>query len=168
MMTQETANTITPEQTEALQELFRNKTGEKSLMQYLQQIQEKYGYIPDYTIKYLSDNLNYSESHIFGVITFYAQFRTIPVGKNIIKVCHGTACHVGGAKVLGETLKNELQVDEINDTTADGVFTVQDVACLGCCALAPAVMINGKVYGNLDVNSLRKIIQTYREKDPQE
>ena len=103
-----------------------------------------------------------AESHIFGVITFYAQFRTIPVGKNIVKICCGTACHVGGATILSETLHSYLNLDGNRDTTEDGLFTVQNVACLGCCALAPAMMINGKVYGKLDVNEIKRIIDSYR------
>jgi NADH-quinone oxidoreductase subunit E len=148
---------------EMLEEIYKEFENKKSLMIYLQQIQTRFGYVPKYSIAFLSKKMHVAESHIYGVITFYAQFRTKPVGKNLIKVCHGTACHVGGATILSETLNSYLGVDEINDTTEDGVFTVQDVACLGCCALAPAMMVNDKVHGKLDVNSIKTVIDSYRD-----
>ena len=148
---------------EVVESIYYNYKQKKSLMIYLQQIQTRFGYVPEFSIKYLFEKMNVSESHIYGVITFYAQFRTKPVGKNIVKVCHGTACHVGGATILGESLNSHIGISEIEDTTKDGLFTVQDVACLGCCALAPAMMVNDRVYGKLDVNKIRKIIDMYRE-----
>ena len=155
--------TPSKEDLKSLEKLYKDYEDKKSLMIYLQQIQTKFGYVPTYAIRFLSEKMHVAESHIYGVITFYAQFRTKPVGKNIVKVCHGTACHVGGATILSEALNDYLGVDEINDTTEDGQFTVQDVACLGCCALAPAVMVNDKVHGKLDVNSVRKVIDSYRD-----
>jgi NADH-quinone oxidoreductase subunit E len=148
---------------ETLEKLYKEFEHKKSLMIYLQQIQTKFGFVPEYSIRFLSEKMNVAESHIYGVITFYAQFRTKPVGKNMIKVCHGTACHVGGATILSEAINEFLGVDEINDTTEDGEFTVQDVACLGCCALAPAVMVNDKVHGKLDVNRVKTVIDSYRK-----
>ncbi|MFH1729713.1 MAG: NAD(P)H-dependent oxidoreductase subunit E [Pseudomonadota bacterium] len=145
-----------------LDELYDKFKDKNSLMIFLQQVQVKFGYVPEYAVGYLSEKLNLSESHIFGVLTFYSQFRTTPVGKNLVKVCMGTACHVAGAKVLGESLKSYLKLDETKDTTEDGLFTIQDVACLGCCALAPAVMVNNKVFGKLDSNSVKKVIDDYR------
>jgi NADH-quinone oxidoreductase subunit E len=85
------------------------------------------------------------------------------MGKHIIKVCNGTACHVGGSKVLGKKLKSHLHVDDENPTTEDRLFTVQNVACLGCCALAPAMMVDGKVYGKLDVDRIIDVVESYRK-----
>jgi NADH-quinone oxidoreductase subunit E len=85
------------------------------------------------------------------------------MGKNIIKACNGTACHVGGSKVLGKKLKSHLDVDDENPTTEDRLFTVQNVACLGCCALAPAMMVNGKVYGKLNVDRMIEVVESYRK-----
>lgn len=155
--------TPTKEDIRTLEKLYKDFAHKKSLMIYLQQIQTTFGYVPVHATRFLSEKMHVAESHIYGVITFYAQFRTKPVGKNIIKVCHGTACHVGGATILSETVNQYLGVDEINDTTDDGKFTVLDVACLGCCALAPAMMVNDKVHGKLDVNSIRKVIDSYRD-----
>lgn len=145
-----------------LDQIYEKYIREKSLMIYLQQIQSEFGYVPGFAIKYISKKMNVAESHIYGVITFYAQFRTIPVGKHIVKICCGTACHVGGATILSETLNAYLNLGSLSDTTEDGLFTIQNVACLGCCALAPAMMINGKVYGKLDVNEVKRIIDSYR------
>jgi len=151
------------EDMENLEKLFVKYSKENSLMIYLQKIQGEFGYIPDFAIKYLAERTLFSESRIYGVLTFYTQFSLKPMGKNIVKVCNGTACHVGGSKVMGKKIKTYLKVDDENPTTEDRLFTVQNVACLGCCALAPAVMINGKVYGKQNFESLKEVIETYRK-----
>ena len=151
------------EDKKALDALFEEHAFESSLMIYLQQVQAKFGYIPQFAIQYLSKRLKISESHIYGVITFYAQFSMTPVGKNIVKVCCGTACHVGGSKVLGKKLRSHLKLADEEETTEDRMFTVQSVACLGCCALAPAMMVNGKVYGKLDMDRVKEVVETYRK-----
>jgi NADH-quinone oxidoreductase subunit E len=161
MQTQETVS-LSNEEIEVVGKIYEKYSSANSLMILLQQIQSEFGYVPEFAIRYLSEKMHVAESHIYGVITFYAQFRTKPVGKYIVKVCHGTACHVGGAEILSETLNAYLGINETNDTTEDGVFTIQDVACLGCCALAPAMMIKDKVYGKLDVNEIKRIINLYR------
>jgi NADH-quinone oxidoreductase subunit E len=153
----------TPEEKKVLEEVYNEHAEMKSLMIMLQQIQEKFGYIPEYSIPYLSEKMHISESHIYGVITFYAQFSTTPVGKNIIKVCCGTACHVGGSKVLGKKLRSYLKIEEGSENTEDMIFTVQAVACLGCCALAPAMMVNDKVYGKLDMDRIKEVVEEYRK-----
>lgn len=155
---------LTPSQKdiEAMANLYESHSRENSLMIYLQQIQAEFGYVPPFAIEYIADKTLFSESHIYGVISFYTQFSLKPVGKNIVKVCNGTACHVGGSKVLGKKLKSFLKVDDENPTTEDRLFTVENVACLGCCALAPAVMVSGKVYGKLDIDRLKQVIETYR------
>ncbi len=156
-------NEFTKEDEKKIEEVCERYSHANSLMIYLQQIQAEFRYVPPYAIGYLSEKTNISESHIYGVLTFYSQFSLIPVGENMVKVCHGTACHVGGAKVLGKKLKAHLKLDEETETTEDHLFTVQDVACLGCCALAPAVMVNDKVYGKLDADRAKAIIDTYRK-----
>ena len=98
-----------------------------------------------------------SPAEIYGVATFYAQFRFTPMGKHVMKVCHGTACHVQGADSLDTVVESRLGVAPGN-TTADGNFTVERVACLGCCSLAPVVMIDGEVYGRLTGDKLGKIV----------
>ena len=95
---------------------------------------------------------------IYGVATFYAQFRLKPVGKNIVKVCHGTACHVQNANALTDALKDELLVKD-GETTPDGLFTLESVACLGCCSLAPVMMIGENTYGKLNGKAAVRIIR---------
>ena len=164
MQTQVEENlTASPEDLALMEDVFRKNSRENSLMIYLQQVQAQFGYVPPYAIKYIAERTLFSESRIYGVVTFYTQFSIKPVGKNIIKICNGTACHVGGSKVLGKKLKSHLKVDEENPTTEDRVFTVQPVACLGCCALAPAMMVNGRVYGKLTVDSMLDVVESYRK-----
>lgn len=162
MQTQETLSP-SPEEMQAMEGVFERHSRENSLMIYLQQVQAEFGYVPPFAIKYIADKTLFSESRIYGVITFYTQFSTKPVGKNIVKICNGTACHVGGSKVLGKKLKTHLKVDDENPPTEDRLFTVQNVACLGCCALAPAMMVNGRVYGKLTTDSMKEVIETYRK-----
>jgi len=162
-MQEQTVQSPTPEEKEALAKVFNAHSQENSLMIYLQQMQGEFGYIPDFVVKYIASRTLFSESHIYGVITFYTQFSLKPMGKNIIKICNGTACHVGGSKVLGKKLRSHLHVDDENPTTEDRLFTVQPVACLGCCALAPAMMVNGKVYGTLNVDRMIEVVETYRK-----
>ncbi|MCP5104326.1 MAG: NAD(P)H-dependent oxidoreductase subunit E [bacterium] len=152
-----------PEDMTVMAEVFERHSRENSLMIYLQKVQAEFGYVPPFAIKYIAGNTLFSESRIYGVITFYTQFSLKPVGKNIIKICNGTACHVGGSKVLGKKLRSLLKVDDENPTTEDRVFTVQPVACLGCCALAPAMMVNDRVYGKLTVDTMKAVVETYRE-----
>jgi NADH-quinone oxidoreductase subunit E len=103
-------------------------------------------------------------STVFGVVTFYAQFRLKPVGKYIIRVCHGTACHVAGAQKITEAFERDLCVKD-NQTTADRLFTLESVACLGCCSLAPVAMVQKETYGRLTGDRVGKIVAEYRSKE---
>ena len=95
---------------------------------------------------------------MYGVATFYSQFRLAPVGKHIVKVCHGTACHVQDAKIITGAIEDVLEIKD-GETTADRLFTLESVACLGCCSLAPVMMIGDETYGNLDRKSAAKVIR---------
>jgi len=134
-----------------------------SLIPILQDLQEEYGYLTDEIIDILSKRLNIPISNIIGTATFYSQFRFKPVGKHIIKVCHGTACHISGASKLSDALKRDLAIDE-GETTEDGMFTLNVVACLGCCSLAPVMMVDSTAYGRLTPNKIKRIIQEYRKR----
>ena len=101
------------------------------------------------------------------MVTFYAQFRTKPLGKFVIKVCNGTACHVNGAKTITDTINDELQID-YDETSDDGNFSLLSVACIGCCSLAPVIVINDETYGRLTPPKLRKILRSYKHKAKQE
>ncbi|MEA3446007.1 MAG: NAD(P)H-dependent oxidoreductase subunit E, partial [Bacteroidota bacterium] len=103
-------------------------------------------------------------SDMYGVATFYAQFRLKPVGKNIIKVCHGTACHVQNATAITDAIKESLKIDD-GETTPDGLFTLESVACLGCCSLAPVMMIGDETYGKLNDKNAKKVIKNIRLKE---
>ncbi|BEP28245.1 NADH-quinone oxidoreductase subunit NuoE [Helicovermis profundi] len=137
-----------------------------SLINMLQEIQEVYGYLPLSAMEYIADNTNNKKATIYGVATFYTQFRLHPIGKNLILQCQGTACHVNGSREISKALCNELEINP-GETTKDGLFTIEDVACLGCCSLAPVIMINGEAYGNLTPKEAVKIIRKIK-KDEEE
>lgn len=128
----------------------------------LQEIQDAYGYIPPVALQRIAENMNVAASELFGIVTFYAQFRLEPLGKNLIKVCHGTACHLNGAERISLALSQEVGAKE-GETSNDGQFTVERVACLGCCSLAPCMMVNKKVHGRLTPEAIRKIVGQVRE-----
>lgn len=135
---------------------------EGKLIPALQKAQVKEGFISHETMLEIHRSSGVPLSQIYGVATFYAQFRFHPVGKNIVRVCHGTACHVSGAKGITESLEDELGIVN-GETTEDRLFTMETVSCLGCCSLAPVIMINNDTYGNLLPKDIKKIVKTYRQ-----
>ncbi|MFW5898285.1 MAG: NADH-quinone oxidoreductase subunit NuoE [Candidatus Saliniplasma sp.] len=135
-----------------------------NLIPLLQECQENFGYLPRQVMEEISEYLDLPVSKIYGVATFYAQFRFEPLGKHMVKLCHGTACHVKGAESITETVENELGI-KTGETTGDGLFTVERVACLGCCSLAPVIMVDGEVYGNLTREKVKGVIEEYRGED---
>jgi NADH-quinone oxidoreductase subunit E len=138
---------------------YKGKKG--NLIPLLQGAQELYGFISKAAFAKLSSETGIPLSDMFGVATFYAQFRMNPVGKNIIKVCHGTACHVQNAVEITEALEEMLKVKD-GETTEDRFFTLESVACLGCCSLAPVMMIGDQTYGKLTGNEAVKIVKNIR------
>ncbi len=143
---------------------YKGKKG--NMIPILQGAQEAYGYIPRKVFEKISKELGLSLSDMYGVATFYAQFRLHPVGKNIIKVCHGTACHVQNADAISDAIKEALNIKD-GETTEDKLFTLESVACLGCCSLAPVMMIGDEAYGKLTGNAAVKIIKEIRIKENQ-
>ncbi len=137
---------------------------EESLIAVLQDVQSFNGYISEDAVKYITDKTGIPSSRIMGVASFYAGFRLKPVGKYRIMVCMGTACHVNGAERIGDTVKRILNIDE-GDVTEDGLFSWEEVACLGCCSIAPAMMINDTAYGTLTPDKVQKIIDSIREEE---
>ncbi|AFM39836.1 NADH:ubiquinone oxidoreductase 24 kD subunit [Desulfosporosinus acidiphilus SJ4] len=144
-----------------LDEIIAKHRSEKGpLIPILQAAQEVYGYLPAHVLKHISKATRIPLARIYGVVTFYAQFRLTPVGRNLINVCMGTACHVrGGAKVL-ETLEKELKIKD-GATTEDGRFTLEIVACIGACGLAPVISINNEVHGRLLPEKIAGILAKY-------
>jgi NADH-quinone oxidoreductase subunit E len=130
---------------------------EGSLITVLQKAQEIYGYLPREVIEHVAAALKLKTAKVYGVATFYTQFRFKPVGKYLIMLCMGTACHVNGAKTIEDALQGELGISD-GETTEDGLFTLSNVACLGCCSLSPVMMINGKTYGTLTGDKVREVI----------
>ena len=141
-------------------DLINKRHQNGSLIPLLQSAQDSYGYIPEKVIYYISELVNIPAADIYGVITFFAQFRLKPVGKNLIRICEGTACHVNGAKAVLSTMQDELGIS-IGETTEDGNFSLVSVACLGCCSLAPVMMINDETFGNLNSDKIKKAIKKF-------
>ena len=135
---------------------------EGKLIPALQKAQDSDGYITRETILEIHGSSGIPLSNIYGVATFYSQFRLDPVGKYVIRVCHGTACHVSGANDITKKLEDLLEI-KTGETTEDMLFTLETVSCLGCCSLAPVIMINDDTYGNLKPGDMKKIIRQYRK-----
>ena len=133
-----------------------------SLITILQNTQEIYGYLPKEAIELISERTGIATSEIMGVGTFYTQFRFEPVGKYLIMLCQGTACHVNSSELILQTIKDELGIDD-GQTTQDGLFSLKCVACLGCCSLSPVMMINEDTYGSLTPDKTKKILKELRE-----
>lgn len=144
--------------------LWRYDGAPGELIPLLQSAQDHFGYIPRRAISYISSVTGIPESDVYGVITFYSQFRLQPMGKYVVRACAGTACHVSGAKTIIETIEDELGI-EVGDTTEDGLFTLNTVACIGCCSLAPVVMVNDDTHGRLTPASLRKLLRKYKRRE---
>ena len=132
-----------------------------SLITILQKAQSIYGYLSLDTINYISGRTGIPTAKIYGVATFYAQFRLEPIGKYLIMMCQGTACHVNGSESIGEAVSEHLGIKN-GETTKDGLFTLNYVACLGCCSLAPVMMIEtaegSETYGSLTKDKAVKIL----------
>jgi len=135
-----------------------------SLITILQKAQELYGFLSIDLMRYIALETSNSIAKVYGVATFYTQFRFEPIGKNLIMLCQGTACHVNGAKMIEEAVLEFLNINE-GETTEDGLFTVNNVACLGCCSLSPVMMINDDTYGQLTVDKAKNILAEIKDKN---
>ena len=148
--------------TAKLDEIIQSFGGKKSyLIAMLQKVQEIYKYLPEEAMTYIGSKIEgLSPATVYGVATFYAQFSLEPKGKYEIKVCDGTACHVRGSMPVIEAIKEKLQLKDGKMTTENGLFSFETVSCLGACGLAPAVVINEKVYPQMTADSIKIIIDT--------
>jgi NADH-quinone oxidoreductase E subunit len=135
--------------------------GRSALIPALQAVQGELGYLSKESMQYISGVLEVPVSEIYGVATFYNQFRLMPKGKHIIKVCRGTACHVKGSGQLLSLLETELAI-KVGETTRDKIFSLEAVACLGACSIAPVIMVDNKFYGNLSSEDVSHILSRYR------
>ena len=135
-----------------------------SLITVLQKAQAIYGYLPQDALQHIAGQLGIPTARVFGVATFYTQFRFAPVGKYFIELCKGTACHVNGADTIARTIREELGIAD-GETTEDGLFSLKCVACLGCCSLSPVMMINGETYGSLTPAKVRDVLGRIRKEE---
>lgn len=133
-----------------------------SLISILQKAQELYGFLSVELMRHIAAETHISIAKVYGVATFYTQFRFEPVGKYLIMLCQGTACHVNGSKLVEEAVMDYLKIKE-GETTADGLFTLNNVACLGCCSLSPVMMINDDTYGQLTKDKATHILAELKE-----
>lgn len=133
-----------------------------SLITVLQKAQGIYGYLPEDVLRHIAESMRIPAARVFGVATFYTQFRFAPVGKYFIELCKGTACHVNGADAIARTIGEELGIGD-GETTPDGLFSLKCVACLGCCSLSPVMVINGETYGSLTSAKVREILAAKRK-----
>lgn len=150
-----------PTDLKAIVDKYANKKG--TLIPILQEVQRAEGYLSRETIKAVSKLTNITIAEIYGVATFYSMFRLKPQGKYTIRICKGTACHVSGAKTIMETIKETLNITGDEDTTDDNLFTILEVACLGCCSLAPVIMIEDKTYGKLTSAKIPGVIEAFKK-----
>lgn len=135
-----------------------------SLITILQKAQDIYGYLPKDVIYYIARQTHSTPAEVMGVATFYSQFRLTPIGKYLVMFCQGTACHVNGSKRVSAAVSEYLGI-ESGQTTEDGLFTLENVACLGCCSLAPVMMINGEAYGSLTPDKAIAVLEELRKKE---
>jgi NADH-quinone oxidoreductase subunit E len=149
-------------QIDSIIDKYKNKKG--NLIPLLQATQNEFGYIPNDAFKYISEKTGLNISDMYGVATFYAQFRLVPAGKNVIKVCHGTACHVQNANIITDSIMEALNIKD-GETTPDGLFTLESVACLGCCSLAPVMTVNNDTFGKLTGKSAVNVIKEIQLKE---
>ena len=138
---------------------YRERSG--ALIPLLQEIQQLEGYLSQDTMRYIAEQLSVPAAEIFGVATFYSMFRLKPQGKHVIRICKGTACHVSGANGILSALKESLQLQDGEDTTPDFRFTLLEVACLGCCSLAPVIMIDDQTFGKLTPESIPAVLEKF-------
>jgi NADH-quinone oxidoreductase subunit E len=149
---------------EFINDLITNQALDKTkIINILQQVQTEFGYLSRESISTISTQVRIPEIDIFGIATFYEQFRFTKPGKHLIKVCEGTACHVKGGAAITETIERELKISH-GETTADGLFSLERVACLGCCALAPVIVIDEEINGMMSTSKINSLLQKYNEK----
>lgn len=138
---------------------YQSKPG--ILIPLLQEAQDLLGYLSKDAMRYIADKMQIPAADIYGVATFYSMFKLKPQGTHIVRVCKGTACHVSGADEIKEALKETLKLKGDEDTTEDMNFTLVEVACLGCCSLAPVIMIDDTTFGKLTPESIPNILKRY-------
>ncbi len=155
--------------TSVVEEVVRKTGREKDkVILILQEVQKKLNFLPSEALKHICTITDITPGQISGVSTFYSQFRHIPAGKHTVKICSGTACHVKGSQLISDSFRRVLKIDETRSTSPDDLFSIEEVACLGCCTLAPVVQIDGKTYGHVKPTQAEEILKDFlstREKN---
>ena len=147
-----------------LEKILRDtRENEGNLISMLQDIENAFGYLPEKAVNWFASKLDINPSRFYGIATFYSQFHLKPRGRNIITACSGTACHVKGSEKLISAAAMELNLREEQDTTEDGEITLERVACLGTCSMAPVVLINKKIHGKMTSEKLKKEIKSLKK-----
>lgn len=149
-----------PEELSKIFEKYAKKR--ENVIPLLQDVQEKYGYLSKENLVSISEYLNVPTSNVYGVATFYNQFRLVPLGKHIIRVCRGTACHVKGSDKILARLESELNI-KAGETTSDELFSLETVACVGACSIAPVVTVDEEFFGRLQQKDITALIDKYRK-----
>ena len=135
------------------------------LIPILQKVQDAYGFLPEDIMRYVANELEISPARVFGVATFFAHFATTPKGKHIVRVCNGTACHVKGSATVINMVRDVLKLKPGQDTTQDGLFTLECVSCLGACGLAPVMVMDETVHGQITAEKAAQIIDEVRKQE---
>lgn len=135
------------------------------LIPILQKVQDAYGFLPEDIMRYIANELNISPARVFGVATFFAHFAITPKGKHIVRVCNGTACHVKGSAKVIDMVREKLGLKPGEDTTKDGLFTLECVSCLGACGLAPVMVMDETVHGQITAAKASEIINEVRKQE---
>ena len=144
--------------------LDKHKGSRGSLITILQKAQEIYGYLPDELLMHIARETGIKPAKVMGVVSFYTQFRRKPVGRHVITLCQGTACHVLGSAAIERAITEHLGIAD-GETTPDGLFTLMNAACLGCCSLAPVMMIGSETYGSLTPEGTKQVLSQIAEKE---
>ncbi|MBU4175461.1 MAG: NAD(P)H-dependent oxidoreductase subunit E [Actinobacteria bacterium] len=149
----------------ALDRVLKKYSKQKgALIPVLQEAQEGLGYLSEETLGYIARNTGRTLAQVYGVVTFYTQFRLEPIGRHLVRICHGTACHVGGAEDIDAAVCGHLDLDQEGGTTPDMEFTVEKVVCVGACSLAPIILVDNVAHGRLDSEKARKVIREYQKR----
>jgi len=142
-----------------LQDLDKDRS---NLIKALQLVQESAGYVSNAALMQISEYFSVAPVEVEGIVSFYAQFKRVKPGKNVISICDGTACHIKGASLISKWITDEIGIRN-GETDQDSLFSLQTVACLGCCSLAPVISVNGEVFGNLDRKKLLRVLRQYKK-----
>jgi NADH-quinone oxidoreductase subunit E len=165
VMGEKPATLLAPVDMKVLDPVIAGIRSGSGLIEAMHATQEAYGYLPRLALEVIADEMHLDFSRVYGVASFYSQFRLKPVGKYVIDVCMGTACHVAGAPLVLEAFSQELEIP-VGDTTADGLFTLQTVNCVGACALAPVVRLgDDETFGRMGPNEARRLVRKLRKQE---